>query len=281
MRFLNHLWRRDARPPAALPAPLTVYAIGDIHGEIDALNALLADIGADAADRPPDTVTLIFLGDYVDRGADSRAVLDRLTGPDLPPFHHVFLRGNHEQAMLDFLDRPRTARDWLDHGGVETLASYGVRISVGTTDPARLDAMRDDLRARLPDRHLAFLDALSPWVAIGDYAFVHAGIRPGRPLHRQTLADLLWIRDPFLNSHRRHEKIVVHGHTIADAPDIRPNRIGIDTGAYATGILTALVLSGTERRILQTSRASATAGRNDGRRDTDIFPVAVDLNCKP
>lgn len=265
--FFNTLLERlrfGSRPVVAeapqVPNDLRLYAVGDIHGEKLCLRRLLAMIAADM-DRhraPGMHSAIVFLGDYIDRGPDSSGVLDLLcdiavksadgTGPACR-----FLMGNHEQAFLDFLHDPVAGAPWLSFGGVEALASYGIRASVGISDPKRFRALRDELEARLPPAHRAFLEALEPMAVYGDYAFVHAGIRPGQPLERQSVEDLLWIREPFLSYGRRHEKMVVHGHTVVDQPELLDNRIGIDTGAYATGVLTALVLHGKERDILQTS----------------------------
>ena len=259
-------------PTAALepagPAGKTVYAVGDIHGDLGTLDRLLALIAADIAaeargdawvgvevcaggetrERP----LVIFLGDYVDRGAESAAVLDRLCADPVPGAECRFLIGNHEAAMLGFLEDPAANAEWLSFGGAETLASYGIRASVGISSDVRCRALRDQLAARVPDRHRAFLGGLDSHHILSDYMFVHAGIQPGRALDRQHRDDLLWIREPFLSSRRSHPKVVVHGHTIVDAPEFWPNRIAIDTGAYATGILTALVIRGIARRIIQT-----------------------------
>lgn len=249
-------------PAACVPAGLCVYAVGDVHGHSRALDRLLDRIGEDFAavrtsgedDGGITRALIVFLGDYVDRGPDSRGVLDRLcalaAGGGLPC---RFLLGNHEAAMLDFLQNPAAAAEWLGYGGVETLGSYGIRASVGTTDPVRCRALRDDLLSRLPDEHLTFLKGLESLVLLGDYAFVHAGVRPGVPLDRQRTEDLLWMREPFLSSRRHHGKIVVHGHTVVDQPQFLPNRIAVDTGAYATGILTSLALHGTAQRTLNVS----------------------------
>jgi serine/threonine protein phosphatase 1 len=241
-----------AKPTPSVPAGLILYAVGDIHGETAALDRLLARIAEDIEGRGDGRrAQLIFLGDYVDRGSDSAGVLDRLCVGPLPGVDGRFLAGNHEQAMLDFLEDPTGNAGWLAFGGVATLASYGIRASAGSPDSTRCRALRDQLVERLPDSHLTFLRGLESHAMVGDYLFVHAGIRPGRRVEDQTREDLLWIREPFLSSHRDHGKIVVHGHTVVDQPEIRTNRIAIDTGAYATGILTALVLSETAHKILQ------------------------------
>ncbi len=252
--------RRSVRGPAPpsgppkVPPGTVVYAIGDIHGELRLLDDLLDAIRADAERLEPARRVVVFLGDYVDRGPDSRGVLDRLIGRPLPGFETHFLMGNHEAAMLDFLEDPVAAMGWLRFGGLETLGSYGALGAPGTVIPARCMGWRDALKKALPPAHLDFLRALNLYVVVGDYAFVHAGIRPGRPLDAQVADDLLWMRDPFLTDRRRHEKVIVHGHTVVDAPELLENRIAVDTGAYASGVLTALVLNGEERRFLQARR---------------------------
>jgi serine/threonine protein phosphatase 1 len=263
MRFLLDLLRRR-RPaavpesPAAVPEGWLVYAVADIHGEAGLLCRMLAAIRSDAGSHPPARTLVVFLGDYIDRGPDSWGVLERLTGDPLPGMAVRFLLGNHEAVMLDFLAGGAVGAEWLRFGGLETLASYGIA-AVGAPTPARLAQLRDELAARLPPRHAAFLQGLEQSCTVGDYAFVHAGIRPGRPLEAQIPEDLLWIREPFLSDPRLHGPVIVHGHTVTPAPEQRPNRIGLDTGAYATGVLTALRLEGTDQRFLQVSRTDGQA----------------------
>jgi len=232
-----------------------VYAIGDIHGCYDQLRALLAQIAADAEVRAKGRVaSLIFCGDYVDRGPASREVLDALCWLKRHgPFNLHFLKGNHEQVMLDYIVEPAVARVWMKWGGAETLRSYGV-------DPPRVDdpadrhrVARDELLESMPAAHLRFLETLELMVGVGDYAFVHAGIRPGVSLEDQSQEDLLWIRDDFLGAEEDHERIIVHGHSwTADRPVILPNRIGIDTGAYETGVLAGLRIEDGLVEILST-----------------------------
>ncbi|MCC7274355.1 MAG: metallophosphoesterase [Alphaproteobacteria bacterium] len=238
------------RPPRP-PAGTVVYAVGDVHGRDDLLAARHARIVAAAAARPAARRVLVHLGDYVDRGVHSRRVIERLAAGPPDGFEAVPLQGNHEAFLLRFLDTVEAGPGWLMNGGAATLASYGVA-PPDPRDTDELEAARRALRAALPDHHLAFLQRLRPLHQEGDYLFVHAGIRPWAPLDRQVPADLLWIRAPFLDWTKPFGPIVVHGHTITAEPDVRSNRIGIDTGAYASGILTCLVLDGDERRFLRT-----------------------------
>ena len=239
-------------PPAAVPPGSRVYAVGDVHGEATALSRILERVREDAAGADGMRLVLVFLGDYVDRGLESRRVIDLLLDDPAPGFEARFLRGNHDAWLLAFLDDPAAGFGWLDVGGQATLLSYGVRAPPGPRTAARMEWLRDEVDRLLPPRHRAFLNALLPYHIEGDYAFAHAGVRAGVPIDQQSEADLLWIRDDFLNASHDHGKIVVHGHTFTAEPDVRANRIGIDTGAYATGRLTCLVLQGTSRRFLST-----------------------------
>lgn len=252
---LNLLRRQKTNEPASgarMPRGIRIYAIGDVHGRADLLTSLLDEIRQDAGRTPGYTDYLVYLGDYVDRGLQSRQVLDLVSAPPPPGFGTIHLRGNHEQAMLDFLEDETAGVDWLRFGGVQTLFSYGVHLPEHGVDAMVLAEARRRLAAALPRAHLSFLTHLRYSLAIGDYFFVHAGIRPGVPLDRQTPDDMLWIREAFLASTADHGKVVVHGHTITDEPDMRSNRIGIDTGAYASGRLTCLVLEEDRRRFLFT-----------------------------
>lgn len=238
--------------PPRLPRGVRLYAVGDIHGRADLLDRLHDRIAADAQSAGSTACHIVYLGDYVDRGAQSPAVLDRLSGGPPPGFGVVHLKGNHDDVMLRFLGDIRVGPHWLRFGGLATLASYGIERPSQGTPAERLIRIQADLRTALPQRHLEFLRSLRPHLAVGDYFFAHAGIRPGVPLDRQTEHDLLWIREDFLASDRDFGKVVVHGHTIVDEPEVRPNRIGIDTGAFASNRLTCLVLEGTGRRFLTT-----------------------------
>ncbi len=235
----------------AVPAGSVVYAIGDIHGETAKLDRLHALIRADAGQRTAERRVAVYLGDYVDRGPDSAGVVDRLIADTLPGFERVFLMGNHEDFLLQFLDVAGAMAGWFYNGGIRTLESYDVDLAgpdAWTTDPRQVQRA---FRSLLPAAHLEFFQALDLYHVEGDYLFVHAGVRPRRPLVDQTRADLLWIRDEFLYSDADHGHVVVHGHTPCDAVEIRRNRIGIDTGAVYGGKLTALALDGERRVFLQ------------------------------
>lgn len=255
--MLKGLFSRAVRKAVAEPAPTTggalIYAVGDVHGRRDLLETLLGKIEHDIVEvRADSRPVLVFIGDYVDRGPESRAVLERLIGlSKRSDIELRALKGNHEAQLLSFLEDARAGAAWLEFGGGATLQSYGVAPPQGRADAATWEAARQAFIAALPDDHLSFLSGLEVAVTCGDYLFVHAGVRPGIPLSLQTESDLLWIRDDFLNAERACEKVVVHGHTPEVSPHIGRHRIGIDTGAYATANLTAVRLHGIERRVIQ------------------------------
>ncbi|MBG0811736.1 serine/threonine protein phosphatase [Methylosinus sp. H3A] len=237
--------------PTVLPPNLRIYAIGDIHGRADLLDALARQIEDELASAPTETLT-IFLGDYVDRGLQSSTVVEWLSRGDFPtPFHA--LRGNHEEILLRFLDDDSVLDGWRKFGGVETLHSYGVDVSSVMRGKGYEEARRA-LVARFPDHHRQFVVETPLTASYGDYFFCHAGVKPGVPLRDQKAEDLLWIREEFLNFRGNWEKLIVHGHTPVSEPEVLPNRINIDTGAFATSVLTALVLEGDSRRMLFTGR---------------------------
>lgn len=245
-----------APSPESAPAPrcpdgTRIYAIGDIHGRDDLLIRLHDRIIDDARTRPISNPIVVYLGDYVDRGPGSSQVIDLLISEPLPGFAGIYLKGNHEDMMLNFLDGP-PALGWLLNGGIATLASYGVTAGRLALYFADLDGVQRDLCAAIPPAHRRFLHGLQMMYTAGDYAFVHAGVRPGVDLAAQKPADLMWIRDKFLLSKKDFGKVIVHGHTIAEKPQVCANRIGIDTGAFASDQLTCLVLEGGDRRFLQT-----------------------------
>lgn len=234
---------------ATTPDGIVIYAVGDVHGRADLLRLLLQKIEADASSEAG-AIELIFLGDYVDRGRDSRGVVDAVLALAADPRLRVYaLKGNHEEAVLGFLSDPSTGPAWSQHGGRETLLSYGVTppASVGRAD---WQAIREAFAAALPPSHLAFFQSLDLSIERGGYVFVHAGLRPGTPIAQQSAQDLLWIRHDFILHDGAHEKVVVHGHTPEPEPFSGPYRIGVDTGAYATNVLTAVKLKGGERSFL-------------------------------
>jgi len=226
-----------------------VYVIGDIHGRLDLLDRLIADIARDAKGQEENALT-VTLGDYVDRGPNSRGVLDRLVGHPFPG-DYVALKGNHEAILQAFLDNPAILDEWRRLGGLETLHSFDIPVAPSMKDKDYLEAA-EQLRDALSQKQTKFLAALEMSLTIGPYFLCHAGIRPGISLERQSPADLLWIRDEFLTSTMDFGKIVVHGHTPTEQPEVLPNRINIDTGAYASGHLTCLILEGDRRRFMTT-----------------------------
>ncbi len=232
------------------PAGARAYAIGDVHGRLDLLRNLLDQIEADSRTRPCEREYVIFVGDLVDRGPDSRGVIELLLRSKKYLPHPVFLMGNHEEMMLRVLEKPdERFREWLTYGGYECAQSYGVEVG-------RLAALEDAhaaalINAAIPEEHRSFIASFADSFRFGDYLFVHAGIRPGVALEEQSIRDLRWIREDFLSSEAAHPFVVVHGHTITPVPDEQVNRIGIDTGAYASGKLTAICIEGTARKFLQ------------------------------
>lgn len=250
--WLKREKQQEAPRPATLPPDTRVYAIGDIHGRLDLLNNLLSQIEADLTGYKGRCIA-VFLGDYIDRGPDSKGVIDRLMQSLPASLEPVYLLGNHEWAMLQLFTSLETGAGWIKHGGLETLRSYGLSVQPGQPTPERLAGLQQTLQERFPPQHKAWLEKCLTWYELGDYYFVHAGIRPSVPLAEQTDHDRLWMRAGFLDWRGGGlSKMIVHGHTISKDVEIRAHRIGIDTGAYASGVLTALVLEGTGCRIIQT-----------------------------
>lgn len=247
-RMLARLLSRfapKAMPAAALPEGWRVYAVGDVHGRLDCLLALETAIRAHAADAEPRPNELVvFLGDYVDRGPASYEVIEALRPRRFAGLPARHLLGNHEEAMLRFLDDPAIGPAWLSYGGLATLASYGVAAPASLPLGERIEHYRGELTERLPAAHRAFLQGLELSIELGGYLFVHAGVRPGLPLDQQDRLDLIEIREPFLSSRKPLPWRVVHGHTISQEPELLPHRVGIDTGAYASGRLTCAVIEG-------------------------------------
>lgn len=239
---------------ATSPPDTVIYAIGDIHGRHDLLTAITARIVADARQRRAKHRVIVYLGDYVSRGIDSRRVIDGLLAPPPDGFTRICLKGNHEDCLLRYLAGDFvTARRWFSYDNFDALTHYGVAVPERwTCDDAGMARLRDRFAAALPPSHLDFFRSLRIAHAAGGYYFAHAGIRPGVALTQQSGDDCMWIREPFLSSAAEHGAVVVHGHSITERPELRPNRIGIDTGAYRSGVLTCLVLDGTTRTFLQT-----------------------------
>jgi serine/threonine protein phosphatase 1 len=232
----------------AVPAGVRIYAVGDIHGRVDLLCATLERIRADIAHHPIARPVQVFLGDYIDRGPASREVLDHLSTV-AKPYETVFLRGNHEVYLSEFLRDPTVLSEWRRYGGLETLVSYSLLPTIDP-DAAEQGELAATLDRLLPPFHREWFATLQDYFVCGDFFFVHAGVRPGVPLKQQNLQDLLWIREDFLNSEKDFSKMIVHGHTPVAQPEFHPNRINIDTGAYVTGRLTCLVLEGSEFFLL-------------------------------
>jgi serine/threonine protein phosphatase 1 len=231
-----------------------VWTIGDIHGRLDLLRPLLGGVLEDFSRSSSTRKLLIFLGDYVDRGPDSKGVIDLLCRlADAGEVESLFLRGNHEDRMAAFLEDPGIGPTWCDYGGREALRSYGVTAPADRDDTDGWAAASASFNAALSDRQRAFLQDLRASVSVGDYFFAHAGARPGVALEQQSAYDMMWIRQSFLDDPRAFDKIIVHGHTPTDDIQADHRRIGLDTGAYATGVLSAVRLEGVERDILQTA----------------------------
>jgi serine/threonine protein phosphatase 1 len=236
--------QKEAKP--RVPNGMRIYAIGDVHGRVDLLNAVFERIDATLKAHPIEQSVQVFLGDYIDRGPNSREVIDALIARK-KEHALVCLKGNHENYPVQFLSDPSVLAEWIQFGGIQTLLSYGVKPS-NRDAPRSPEDVAQSFREALPASHRRFLEGLGLSFTCGDFFFTHAGVRPGVPLGQQHERDLLWIREDFLLHEEDFGKIVVHGHTPAKEPDVRPNRINIDTGAYATGRLTCLVLQA-DRRV--------------------------------
>lgn len=235
---------------ACAPEGLRLYAVGDIHGRADLLDRLASRVADDLARGSPRETVTVFLGDYVDRGLQSREVIDRLARADFPT-PVVALRGNHEDVMLRFLVDPAALEPWVAFGGRMTLASYGVDVD-DAMGRGGASAAQAAFLERFPAPHRRFLEETRFRAEFGDYFFCHAGVRPHVPLDRQAPRDLMWIRNEFLDDGRDFGKVVVHGHTPRHTVESLPNRINVDTLAYRSGVLTAAVLEGASRRFLDT-----------------------------
>ncbi len=253
MTFFSKIFGSFASQPSPHgPDGYRAYAVGDIHGRLDLLDELLAKIEDDMARRRSGQNLVVFLGDLIDRGPQSAQVIERLRTWKPRAADTIFLCGNHEEVLLRVLaGEPAILGDWLKFGGVECLASYGLSSAEldNLEEPAALAAVK----AAIPAEHQSFLASFADTFRFGDYLFVHAGIRPGRELIAQEQKDLRWIRHQFLDDATDHGFVVVHGHTISEAVEERANRIGIDTGAYRSGVLTAMAIEGGQRWFLDTA----------------------------
>jgi serine/threonine protein phosphatase 1 len=252
LKFLRSRRAAVAAPVAHMPQDVRAYAIGDIHGRLDLLDQLIDAIDADDACRPPAQTHLVFLGDLIDRGPQSAEVIDRVIEIENARPNVSIIAGNHEEVFLLALEGDREALRFFSRiGGRETILSYG--IAAETYDQIDYDGLAALLAKHVPAAHIDFLRSLKNTVTLGDYLFVHAGIRPGVALEDQKLSDLRWIRRDFLDFDGHNGFVVVHGHTPSAAVEHRHNRVGIDTGAWETGRLTALGLQGTDRWQIDTA----------------------------
>jgi serine/threonine protein phosphatase 1 len=242
MAFWKNLSGRRVLHTPSIPDHQRIYAIGDIHGRADLLIKMHQAISEHAEISRPADQWVVYLGDYVDRGLEVKETLDILSANPMQDFHTIFLKGNHEEMLLSFLIDAATLDDWLPLGGQATLMSYGVSSPGHVPHPIRAEDIRRKFIDVFPKAHRDFLLKLKTTYQAGDYLFVHAGLKPGVPLDKQATQDYLWIREPFLNNRKSMGVRVVHGHHITPKPEKLTNRIGVDTGAYATGCLSCVVL---------------------------------------
>lgn len=257
--------RPRPRQAPRVPAGERVYAVGDVHGRFDLFLALAWAIEADDKARGHADTTIVLLGDLVDRGPDSALVVH--AARDWQKRRKVrIITGNHEEMFLKSFNKLEALSHFLRFGGFETIVSYGV--DPGDLSEAVLSDAQQLMADAVPEDDIAFLGSLEDTIVIGDYLFVHAGIQPGKPLELQHVQNMRWIREPFLSSNRDFGHVVVHGHTITDEPVFRFNRIGLDTGAFMSGKLTALGLEGGEQWLIE-------ASERDGRITTSVHPVEI------
>ena len=242
--------KSKSEPPASRIGRL-VYAIGDIHGRLDLFERMIRQIRSDEMVRAEHPL-IVLLGDYVDRGPDSAAVLSRIISLQNESWCDVeVLLGNHEESLLKFLYTAQHGPAWVDYGGGSTLGSYGVALPASRTDPTQWEEVRQTFAAALPEAHLTLIKSMKYLLKIDDYVFVHAGVRPDQPLGEQGPETFLWVRGAFMSSEKACDYVVVHGHTPEEEPADKRWRIGIDSGAYATGVLTAVRLKDISRHIIQ------------------------------
>lgn len=233
------------------PENTRIYAVGDIHGRYDLLQILHERIILDAVTAKNMRKVIIYIGDYVDRGPQSKQVIDSFANNPMAGFEQVFIKGNHENVMQEFLDNPSASKMWLSWGGNATIKSYGIN----PDDFENLEGLREAFKSRIPDSHFEFFNKLKIYHVEGDYLFVHAGIKPGVELEKQTANDMMMIREEFyFPDNPSPDKTVVFGHTIFENPFYEAGKLGIDTGAFATGKLTAAVLEGDSVRFVSTVR---------------------------
>ena len=252
LAFLNRFLKPSIMTPF-VPEGARAYVIGDVHGCDTKLQSLLKIIQEDIATSPPvDDIYLVLLGDLIDRGPNSKSVVETLISLNYPHITPIFLLGNHEKIFLDVLSGEISKLNaWMSFGGKATCRSYNVT-NLGAIHYAP-EKIVSKLQASVPKEHIEFLRTFKDYWVLGDYMFVHAGIRPGRALSKQTKKDLLWIREPFLSSRSRHQHMIVHGHSIVKEAEFHINRIAIDTGAYNGGALTCLRLQGSTQSTLQSA----------------------------
>jgi serine/threonine protein phosphatase 1 len=254
-------WMKPTRPAQArIPDGQIVYAVGDLHGTAGLTITMIERLMRDAKRFADKRARIIFLGDYVDKGDHSKDVIDILIEASSDSqIDWTFLKGNHEDALLSFIANPLFGPQWLAYGGGPTLQSYGLTLPANRTDPEGWQALAAQFVEALPPHHLDFFRALTTSYQLGGYFFAHAGVRPGRPLDQQEDGDLMWIRRPFLDDKRYLPAIIVHGHSPDLAPHRDQRRIGIDTGAYATGRLSAVRLVASNIEIMTVERAARPA----------------------
>jgi len=238
---------------ARAPDGMRLYAIGDVHGRLDLLQRMHDAIDSEIARDRPDDWRIIHLGDYCDRGPQTRGVLDFIIGRQAVDNRVLSLRGNHDDGMLNFLNDKGEQRIFTQHGGDATARSYGVEADFASE--ASIRVVRAVLRSAVPQSHKDFLDSLPLNAVFGDFFFVHAGIRPGIPLNMQDPADMMWIRGEFHNHTGLYEKVIVHGHTPQNDVEFRPNRVNLDTRAPLSGVLSCLRVDGAEKRLLTISES--------------------------
>lgn len=247
---MSHVHFREAQAPAGV----RLYAIGDVHGRFDLLAAMHAEIAAEIDRGGVADWRIVHLGDYVDRGPDSKGVIDLLVAADKRDGRHIFLAGNHDVGFLDFLDHPDPDGLFMHYGGVQTAQSYGIDLTgIRRGNSSTADSLRSchaGLLRAVPQSHVDFLRSLTWSATYGDFFFCHAGIRPGVALEGQDPQDLIWIRDAFLSHPGLYTKVIVHGHTPQAVADVQPNRVNVDTLAWKSGRLSALVIDGAVKTVL-------------------------------